>query len=60
MVNETSKEQVAETVCYVVHTTVAFVDHEFVRFEGSYESIFLDDHNFAVGDKVKITFQKET
>lgn len=43
----------------IPNVLVIYTDDEFVRFEGSQERIFLGVHGLCVGDKVKITFEKE-
>lgn len=51
-------EPLAEPVVhhvYLIKTTVAFADGEWVRFEGSQERMHLGMHDFKVGDKVRIT-----
>lgn len=60
--------QAPVTIRHVIHTTVFDVKEGiskagkgwWVQFEGSRESLWFDDPQpFEVGDKVKITFQKE-
>ena len=53
-------------VSYVIHTQVFSVKpftastiDEWVNFEGSRESLLFPIDAFAVGDKVKISFEKE-
>lgn len=44
---------------HVVHTTVAYADENWVRFDGSNERMYFGpDHSFKPGDDVKITFER--
>jgi hypothetical protein len=45
---------------YVIHTKVVFAFDGWIRFEGSQERMFFgEDCKLDVGDRVKITFEKE-
>lgn len=49
-------------VRYITHTVVLAVRQQpegnYIHFEGSRESILLDDCPFQPGDQIKITFEK--
>ena len=48
------------SIDHVIHTTVAFADAEWVRFDGSQERMYFGpDHSYTAGQRVKITIEKE-
>jgi len=47
-------------IVHVIHTTVTFADAEWVRFDGSQERMYFGpDHGYTLGQRVKITIEKE-
>lgn len=43
---------------YLIQTRVAWVDGEWIRFEGSQERMKIGDNDFSVGDEVMISIIK--